>query len=161
MSRFSTFQGTKWDLMLYLRRTSPNDDWAQSQLFLYDFSVNHMTVFPVYKASVCLIVTSFPFPQWRCTESHPSMTWQSSPALAVAHPPRVGALRPCSTEAKPWARMNRRSRAVEPRPRAEPRIPYLQQSVNPSWLLSLISGSGLATTNHTLTPDIISKKENI
>lgn len=92
---------------------------------------------------------SFPVFQWRCTESHPSTTWQSSPALAAARPPRAGAPQQCLTGARPWARTSRRSPAAKLRPGAEPRKPYLQQSMNPSRRRPLTSSSGLATTNHT------------
>lgn len=101
-------------------------------------------------AQILYLNCSFPvFLQWRCTESHPSTTWQSSPAQAAARPPRAGAPRQCSTGAKPWARTSRRSPAAKPRPGVEPRKPYLQQSVNPSRRLPLTSSSGLATMNHT------------
>lgn len=61
------------------------------------------------------------FPQWRCTESHHSMTWQSFPVLVAARPPRAGVPQLFSTEAKLWARMNPRSPATKPRTETEPR----------------------------------------
>lgn len=98
--------------------------------------------------TVCLIHRCLLSPQWPCTESHPSMTWQSSPAPVVAHQPRVGARRPCSTEAKLWARTSPRSPSWGCTKKTLP--PAERESKQ---TFSSISGSGLAISYHTHPPD--------
>lgn len=117
-------------------------------------------LFSSHWMSLGLILSYFVFPQWQCTESHPSMTWQSSPAPAAARPPRAGAPRLCSTGAKPLARTSRRSPVAKPRPGAEPRnltssrawiqADFSHRSAVQDWLWQQ------TTCKH---PDIIDKKQ--